>query len=63
VLHLQPIGSERTLLTMTTVGYTNDKESRQLQAFFEEGNSQTFDALRAAVARNRSSQGSPPARR
>jgi len=63
VLHLEPIGSERTLLTMTTVGYTNDTESQQLRAFFEEGNSQTFDSLRAAVARNRPSRGSTSIRR
>jgi uncharacterized protein YndB with AHSA1/START domain len=50
VIRLEPLGPERTLLTMTTVGYTNDPESRQLQAFFEEGNSQTFDQLRKAVA-------------
>jgi uncharacterized protein YndB with AHSA1/START domain len=56
VLHLEPVGAERTLLTMTTVGYTNEKESQQLRAFFEDGNSQTFDALRAAVAKNRAAK-------
>jgi uncharacterized protein YndB with AHSA1/START domain len=62
VLHLEPLGAERTLLTMTTVGYGTDQESRQLQAFFDEGNSQTFDALRAAVKKQQSAKG-PAARR
>jgi len=62
VMHLEPIGPERTLLTFTTMGYTKDPESRKLQAFFEEGNSQTFDQLRAAVARSRGARG-PAVRR
>jgi uncharacterized protein YndB with AHSA1/START domain len=53
IIHLQPLGPERTLLTMTTVGYTNDEESRKLRQFFSEGNSQTFDQMRKALAKNK----------
>jgi uncharacterized protein YndB with AHSA1/START domain len=57
IIHLSPIGPDRTLLTMTTVGYTNDQESRQLRAFFETGNSQTFDQMRKALAANKAKPG------
>lgn len=53
LIHLKPLGPDRTLLTMTTVGYNNTEESRKLRQFFESGNSQTFDAMRKALANNK----------
>ena len=46
-VYFEPMGSNRTRVTVRGLGWTEDEQSQQMRKFFDGGNKQTLDALAA----------------
>jgi uncharacterized protein YndB with AHSA1/START domain len=46
VVRLTPVGTDRTLVRATSLGYGSDEESLAMRRFFESGNQQTIESIR-----------------
>ncbi len=51
VVYFEPAGDSRTRVTIRSMGFESDEESRRMRAFFDRGNAQTLAALQKRFAR------------
>jgi hypothetical protein len=51
-LELEPVGETRTRIRLTATNYADSEAGRRLLAFFERGNSEAMEALKARFARS-----------
>lgn len=50
VMYLEPIGADRTRLTICGMGFKDDAESQKMREFFDKGNAHTLEQLRKKFA-------------
>lgn len=50
VVYFEPVGTARTRVTVTMLGWQDDEESRKMRAFFVNGNKWVLDKLKAHFA-------------
>jgi uncharacterized protein YndB with AHSA1/START domain len=53
VLYFEPIGADRTRVTITGMGFDDSDESLKMREFFDKGNAHTLEQLRKKFARGR----------
>jgi len=51
VIYFEPVSDKETKVTVRMLGWTDDDESRAMRKFFESGNKQTLDELKAHFAK------------
>lgn len=50
VMHLEPVGADRTRLMICGMGFKDDAESTKMREFFDKGNAHTLEQLRKKFA-------------
>lgn len=52
VVYFQPVGADRTRVTIVSMGFRESEEAARMREFFDKGNSYTLEKLRDNFARN-----------
>ena len=54
VIYFEPLGANKTKLTVRSLGFTDDPESQKMREFFDRGNKYTLDELAAYASKSAS---------